>query len=102
MIRSDSIPFADSTSTGVVTPRPLWLSRAGPALAALAATVALALAATTRAFDPATAPPPWSSRCPLTIRAHEDGSASFYCGRHAAPVGTLDAETGRVRLFIPR
>ena len=85
-----------------MTPRPPWLPRASLALAALAVTVALAVTATTRAFDPATAPPPWSSRCPLTIRAHEDGSASLYCGRRAALVGRVDAETGRVRLLAPR
>jgi hypothetical protein len=54
------------------------------------------------AFDPHTAPPPFSQRCYVTLKGHEDGSASLYCGAAERAFGAVDAETGRVRLRVPR
>jgi hypothetical protein len=55
-----------------------------------------------QAFDPQTAPPPFSQRCYVTLKGHEDGSASLYCGAAERAFGAVDAETGRVHLRVPR
>jgi hypothetical protein len=67
------------------------------AIAALVTGVAVAAG-----IDPADSPPPWSSRCEMEIRAYEDSSANLYCHGRRKPFGAIDAETGRVRFFIPR
>jgi hypothetical protein len=46
--------------------------------------------------------PPWNKRCPIEIRAHEDGSASLYCAERSRAFGAVDAENGRVRFFMTR
>jgi hypothetical protein len=53
-------------------------------------------------FDPRTAPPPWDRRCPVTITAYEDGSASLYCGNRRRSFARIDAETDRIRMRAPR
>jgi hypothetical protein len=52
-------------------------------------------------FDPRTAPPPWAHRCPISITAYEDGSASLYCGRRKQSFARIDAESGRIRMRAP-
>jgi hypothetical protein len=52
-------------------------------------------------FDPRTAPPPWAHRCPISITAYEDGSASLYCGRRKRSFARIDAESGRIRMRAP-
>jgi hypothetical protein len=62
----------------------------------------LAGVAAAAGFDPSSSPPPWSSRCKVAIRAYEDGSANLYCDGRQKPFGAVDAESGKVRFFIPR
>ena len=38
----------------------------------------------------------------VAIRAYEDGSANLYCDGRQKPFGAIDAESGKVRFFIPR
>jgi hypothetical protein len=91
-----------------------WLRIALPAsaLVLVAAVLVVALAASpsvdavrragaSPGFDPSTAPPPWRHRCPITVTAYEDGSASLYCAGHRRRFATIDAETGRIRMRMP-
>ena len=64
--------------------------------------LALAGVAAAKGFDPSSAPPPWSSRCKVAIRAYEDGSANLYCDGRQKPFGAVDAESGKIRFFMPR
>ena len=52
-------------------------------------------------FDPRLAPPPWKHRCSISMDAYEDGSASLYCEGRKRRFGTIDAESGRIRIRIP-
>jgi hypothetical protein len=73
---------------------------------AVAAGAAVAVGATGVAlgagFDPAPEHAPWTKRCGVQIRAYEDGSASLFCEGRRQPFGSVAAETGRVRFFLPR
>jgi hypothetical protein len=62
----------------------------GAALAAFACGLLLAA----RAEPTPTAKP----GCALRIEVFEDSSARLYCAGAAAPIGQIDAESGRVRL----
>jgi hypothetical protein len=53
-------------------------------------------------FEPAPEHAPWTKRCGVQIRAYEDGSANLFCDNRRQPFGSVDAETGRVRFFLPR
>jgi hypothetical protein len=64
--------------------------------------LALGGVAVAKGFDPSSGPPPWSGRCKVAIRAYEDGSANLYCDGRQKPFGAIDAESGKVRFFIPR
>jgi hypothetical protein len=57
--------------------------------------------AAAKGFDPSAAPPPWSGRCKVAIRAYEDGSANLYCDGRKKPFGAIDAESGKIRFFMP-
>jgi hypothetical protein len=61
---------------------------------AIAAVVACGLLLAARAEPAPTAKP----GCRLRIEVFEDASASLYCAGATAPIGQIDAETGRVRL----
>ena len=58
--------------------------------------------AAAKGLDSSSAPPPWSGRCKVAIRAYEDGSANLYCDGRQKPFGAIDAESGKVRFFMPR
>jgi hypothetical protein len=69
------------------------------ALLAGAAVAAIGLGAVGAAsLDPEHPSHPLSSPCRITVKAHEDGSASLYCEGEAVAFGAIDAESGRVRI----
>lgn len=43
--------------------------------------------------------PPYTKRCPIQIRAYDDGSASLYCGERLRPFAAVEAESGKIRFF---
>jgi hypothetical protein len=69
---------------------------AGAALAVGGAGVALGAG-----FDPTPEHVPWTKRCVVEIRAYDDASASLFCEGRRKPFGSVDAETGRIRFYIP-
>jgi hypothetical protein len=71
-----------------------WLALlAGAALAALAVSMVGAVS-----LDREHHAHPLPVPCRVTLRAYEDRSASLYCEGEAAALGTIDAESGRVRI----
>jgi hypothetical protein len=80
-----------------------WSRRVRLAVAAgTAVAVGGAGAALGAGFEPAPEHAPWTKRCGAQIRAYEDGSANLFCDNRRQPFGSVDAETGRVRFFLPR
>ena len=63
-------------------------------ISALAAALACGLLLASRAEPAPTAKP----GCALRIQVFEDSSARLYCAGAIAPIGRIDAESGRVRL----
>lgn len=54
------------------------------------------------ALDPGSAPAPFSAPCRVMLRGYEDGSASLFCEGGDRAFGSIDAESGRVNITLPR